>query len=341
MAQDRGQRSQGNFLMAECGIQTLANVQMLPFALKFCSGTTLSTLRTAASMFSEAIPESSLLWSELLSESSAFLHDDKTSTMQKAQRLSAAVERCKLQREDADAPIERPPVNKSQRYRLIVTGARGSGISSLVQLMARRDELKSHQGKDMSLMNFSAELNNQKLSISAVDKRSTAIVTPFSAALYNGHSAALFVFDASCMEDSLNKAAWCIAELKQTVGPNKFRLMPKLLVCHKADLLPKESPQKLLRQLPAICEALLTSYGMDLVFTSREDPGSVDLAVALAAEHWPETDPDDASRKFPTISRQQLRPTRTVVRRNTVVNSQPRRPANILEELRARVPRVE
>ena len=32
----------------------------------------------------------------------------------------------------------------------------------------------------------------------------------------------------------------------------------------------------------------------DLVFTSREDPGSVDLAVALAAEHWPETDPDDA-----------------------------------------------
>ena len=53
----------------------------------------------------------------------------------------------------------------------------------------------------------------------------------FSAALYNGHTAALFVFDASCMEDSLNKAAWCIAELKQTVGPNKFRLMPKLLVC--------------------------------------------------------------------------------------------------------------
>ena len=40
-------------------------------------------------------------------------------------------------------------VNKSQRYRLIVTGARGSGIFSLVQLMARRDELKSHQGKDL------------------------------------------------------------------------------------------------------------------------------------------------------------------------------------------------
>ena len=34
------------------------------------------------------------------------------------------------------------------------------------------------QRQDMSLMNFSAELNNQKLSISAVDKRSTAIVTP-------------------------------------------------------------------------------------------------------------------------------------------------------------------
>ena len=37
MAQDRGQRSQGNFLMAECGIQTLANVQM-PLVFPFpCS----------------------------------------------------------------------------------------------------------------------------------------------------------------------------------------------------------------------------------------------------------------------------------------------------------------
>mmetsp|Transcript_74242 Transcript_74242/g.91168 ORF Transcript_74242/g.91168 Transcript_74242/m.91168 type:complete len:330 (+) Transcript_74242:60-1049(+) len=326
--------------MAECGIQTLANIQMLPFALKFCSGTTLSMLRAASSMFSEAIPESSVLWEELLFESPAWLHDGKTSTMQKAQRLSAATERCKLDRVDATAPTE-TPVSKSQRYRLIVTGARRSGISTLVRLMARRDELESHQGKDMSLMNFSAELSNQKLSISAVDKRSTAIVTPLSAALYNGHTAALFVFDASCMEDSLTKAAWCISELRQTVGLKKFRLMPKLLVCHKADLLPKEAPQTLLQELPPMCEALLMNYGMDLIFTSREDPSSVDMAVALAAERWPETDPDDASRKFPTISRQQLRPTRTVVRRNTVVNLQPRRPANILEELRARVPRVD
>ena len=62
-------------------------------------------------------------------------------------------------------------------------------------------------------------------------------IVRFSAALYNGHTAALFVFDAGCMEDSLNKAAWCISELKQTVGPNKFRLMPKLLVCNSAEAL--------------------------------------------------------------------------------------------------------
>lgn len=323
--------------MTECGIQTLANIQMLPFALKFCSGTTLSMLRAAASMFLEAIPENSLLWEDLLFESPAWLRG-KMSTMQKAQRLSAAFDRCTLAREDCT--IETVPVSKSHRYRLIVTGARGSGISTLVRLLSRRYESKS-QGKDLSLMNFSASLNGQKLTISAVDKRSTTIVTPFSAALYNGHTAALFVFDAGCMEDSLNKAAWCISELKQTVGPNKFRLMPKLLVCHKADLLPKKSPQTLLQELPAICQALLMTYGMDLVFTSQNDLSSVDLAFALAAEHWPEEDPDDASRKFPTISRQQLRPTRTVVRRNTVVNLHPQRPANILEELRARVPRVE
>ena len=32
----------------------------------------------------------------------------------------------------------------------------------------------------------------------------------------------------------------------------------------------------------------------DLVFTSQNDLSSVDLAFALAAEHWPEEDPDDA-----------------------------------------------
>ena len=32
--------------------------------------------------------------------------------------------------------------------------------------------------QDLSLMNFSASLNGQKLTISAVDKRSTTIVTP-------------------------------------------------------------------------------------------------------------------------------------------------------------------
>ena len=31
----------------------------------------------------------------------------------------------------------------------------------------------------------------------------------------------------------------------------------------------------------------------DLVFTSQHDLSSVDLAFALAAEHWPEEDPDD------------------------------------------------
>ncbi|CAE7549592.1 NLE1 [Symbiodinium pilosum] len=62
----------------------------------------------------------------------------------------------------------------------------------------------------------------------------------------------------------------------------------------------------------------------DLVFTSRDDPDSCQLAFALAAEGWPEDDPDDASRAFPVGSsfnhtRQKLRPTRTIVRRNTVV----------------------
>eukprot|EP00438_Fugacium_kawagutii_P015009 Skav227507 [mRNA] locus=scaffold282:266546:268748:+ [translate_table: standard] len=95
-------------------------------------------MRTVA-VEAKAIPESSLLWDELLSESPAWLHDE-TSKMQKAQRLSAAAERCVLQGEDATANETEP---------------------------------------DISLMNFSAQLAGRSpLSISAVDKRSTAIVTP-------------------------------------------------------------------------------------------------------------------------------------------------------------------
>lgn len=53
--------------------------------------------------------------------------------------------------------VQRSQVNKSQRYRLIVTGSRGSGISTLVQLMARRDELDQleHQGKDLQTRSVS------------------------------------------------------------------------------------------------------------------------------------------------------------------------------------------
>ncbi|CAK9092084.1 Notchless protein homolog 1 [Durusdinium trenchii] len=251
-----------------CDIHTLACTQLFPFALKFCSGSALSMLRAAGPIFSEAIPESSPLWKELLQESSAWLHDSKTSLMHKAHRLSVAAERCRFDREDGSLQVPHPtPVNKSRRYRLIVTGARRSGISTLVRIMAGREEL-DNQGKDMSLVNFSADLDGQVLSISAVDKRSTAIVTPLSAALYNGHSAALFVFDAA-NADSLKTTACCIAELQQTVGPQKFRRMPKLLVCHKADVLPKVEDR--LAELPAMCEALLSTYGMDLVFTTRED----------------------------------------------------------------------
>ena len=32
---------------------------------------------------------------------------------------------------------------------------------------------------------------------------------------------------------------------------------------HKADLLPKGSPQQLLRKLPAMCEEILSTYGME------------------------------------------------------------------------------
>mmetsp|Transcript_53954 Transcript_53954/g.101184 ORF Transcript_53954/g.101184 Transcript_53954/m.101184 type:complete len:351 (-) Transcript_53954:135-1187(-) len=338
-----------------CQFQELAETEVLPVALSFCSGASLAALRGLNKSLAEALPASSSLWQDLLRHGSVWLYG-KASPMCKARRLGVLSERCQLlggrQAELAD-PVTAPS-SKSSRHRLIVTGARRSGISTLVRQLAGQDPEPRERPKDMSVHNFVAALDGGPLHISVVDKRSTVIVTPLSAALYNGHTAALFVFDAGCMEDSLTKTAWCIEELRQTVGPTKFQLMPKLLVCHKADLLPLEAGEDVSDAdsrttcLPPMCHALLSTYKMDLVFTSSKDPDSAQLALALAAEAWPEVDPDDASRKFPvgtafSRTRQQLRPTRTVVKRRLVVNQNTRAgsrpaPANLFEELLSRVP---
>ncbi|CAE7876287.1 unnamed protein product [Symbiodinium sp. KB8] len=334
-----------------CTFQDLANMQVLNVALGYCNGASLTSLRQASPGLAEAVPSSSLLWQDLLRGSPVVLQG-KAPSMLKAQRLGVLSERCRVRDRgvEADAPSS-TAISKQSRYRLIVTGARGSGISTLVRLLSRRNYEQTDASKDMSVYSFAAELENVLLPVSVVDKRSTVRGTPLSAALYSGHTAALFVFDAGRMEDSLPKAAWCIEELRQTVGPKKFRLMPKLLVCHKADLMAAEGPMDADARaacLPAMCQALQATYGMDLVFTSRDDPPSAELAFALAAERWPEEDPDVESRTFPVGSsfnqtRQQLRPTRTIVRRNTVVNINPRtrRPEDLFDELLARVPVAE
>eukprot|EP00439_Symbiodinium_sp_Y106_P023218 s1628_g2.t2 len=311
-----------------CRFQDLANMQVLSVALGYCNGASLTSLRQASAGLAEALPSSSLLWQDLLRSSSVVLQG-KAPSMLKAQRLGVLSDRCRVREGgmEADAPSV-TAISKQSRYRLIVTGARASGISTLVRLLSHRNREQTDAAKDMSVYSFAAELENVLLPVSVVDKRSTVRGTPLSAALYSGHTAALFVFDAGRMEDSLPKAAWCIEELRQTVGPTKFGLMPKLLVCHKADLLlPSEGPTDADARaacLPAMCQALQATYGMDLVFTSKDDPPSAELAFAIAAERWPEEDPDVVSRTFPVGSsfnqtRQQLRPTRTIVRRNTVV----------------------
>jgi len=324
--------------MANSGLYILANTQFFSTAFQFCSGPTLCSLRACNRLLAEELPKTSHLWQELVAQSTAVLRPMPTTHMHQAIRLGRVLERCS-RCGDAGGESE----DKRLRHRIIVTGARHSGVSTLVQLMAEKSTNEPFSGiADMSVSSFGVDLEGHPLKISVVDKRSTAISTPFSAALYNGHTAALFVFDAGNME-SLQTAVRCIEDLKQTVGSRKFQQMPKLLVCHKADLLPSPARSAV---LPA-CRALLTDFGMDLVFTSQGDLSSVQLAFALVAERWPEQDPDKVSRRIPTIARHQLRPTRTVRRgfsyRLGTVVTETRRPgpANILEELRARVALVE
>jgi hypothetical protein len=211
--------------------------------------------------------------------------------------------------------------------------------------------------QDMMVHSFRAELGGSGVMARVVDKRSTAISTPLSASLYKGPTACFFVFDASRMQETLTEVAWCIEELHTTVGPEKFNRIPKLLVCHKADLLPlppagsEESDAPVgVASLPPMCRQLLSAYQMDLVMTTIKDQSSVDLAFALAAEQWPQQGSDADLHVPPTgsdvaVHRASLRPTRTRVSSHPVVSplTQPgtRRPGNLFEELQARVARQE
>jgi hypothetical protein len=152
------------------------------------------------------------------------------------------------------------------------------------------------------------------------------------------------------MQETLTEVAWCIEELRTTVGPEKFGKIPKLLVCHKADLLKSPAGQEEsdapvgVASLPPMCRHLLGVYGMDLVMTTIHDQNSVDLAFALAAEQWPRQEPDADPHAPPTGSavsahRASLRPTMTRVSSHPVVSPaiQPgsRQPRSLLEELQA------
>jgi hypothetical protein len=135
-------------------------------------------------------------------------------------------------------------------------------------------------------------LGRTSVSFSIVDRRISAVGTP-SASLYRGHTAVCFVFDAS-RAASLNETRWCIEQLQIIVGPAKFNSMPKILVCHKSDLLPSHpqaapqlgAPAEVVH-MPAACHELLDRYGMSLVFTTSANQESVDLGLSVVVENWP------------------------------------------------------
>jgi len=360
----------------------MAETDVLPVALGFCSGDILCALRCTGHLLADALPASSPIWDALLRTSYAWLgKSPATPSMLRAGRLGRATERCQRQFgqncsvlhgvmnkshaiQACGQDLCERPLSPEQRHRLIVTGARHSGISTLVRMMTHRLDdqeppcsLAAPRGQDMCISSVCAVLDGTSLDVSVVDKRSTVISTPLSASLYKGHTACLFVFDAGRLEETVVQAAMCIEELQQTVGPAKFARMPKLLICHKADLIPVQpaatscfdSPAWSL-SLPPMCRTLMQTYSMDLVFTTQDDISSAELAFALTAAHWPQEEPDDAVRHFPLVSFNQnlrrLKRTKTHVRRNypvgrVVCSGMRGRPVNLFEELHARVPVVE
>jgi hypothetical protein len=314
----------------------------------------------------EVVSESSPLWDSLLRHYSALLQhpqvpgaDSTNAAMLKSIRLGHAVDRCNLKlSRDVTLSAEGYGPVMPQRHSLVVTGARHSGISSLVHMLVKgvhEEGISQLPSQDMMVHTFRAQLAGSGVMVRMVDKRSTAISTPLSASLYKGPTACFFVFDASRMEETLAEVAWCIEELMTTVGPEKFKKLPKLLVCHKADLLPlpPAGSENLdgpvgVASLPTMCKHLLAMYEMDLVMTTIKEQNSVDLAFALAAEQWPQQESDVDRRMLPSRSEvsahmASLRPTRTRVLRHPVVSPaiQPGTSQNLFEELQARVSRQE
>lgn len=338
-----------------------ASTDVLPLALRWCNGTSLATLRESARDMAELVPHSSPLWDSLLRRYTAWLHqpqvpgvDATNSAMVKSIRLGHAVDRCnlKLSRDVTEGP--QGHVLRLQRHSLVVTGARRSGISTLVHMLVHKfPDSQISSSQDMMVHRFRAELGGSGVVARVVDKRSTVISTPLSASLYKGPTACLFVFDGGRMVETLTEAAWCIEELQQTVGPEKFKSMPKLLVCHKADLLPlpamvQSVPDAPLgvASLPPMCRHLISVYQMDLVLTTKDDQNSVDLAFALAAEQWPQESPDDhVEARVPPVGSEisevyaSLRPITPRITRHAVVSAmiQPgnRRSGGFFEELHA------
>lgn len=348
----------------------LTNMDLLPVALGWCNGVSLATLRSSTRDMTEVVSESSPLWDSLLRRYTVLLHHPRipgaggtNAAMLKTIRLGKAVDRCnlKLGRDNTMSAEGYGPVIP-QRHSLIVTGARRSGITSLVRMLVKglpavtgSSGLPSSQ--DMMVHTFRAELAGRGVMARVVDKRSTAISTPLSASLYKGPTSCFFVFDAERPEETLTEVAWCIEELRTTVGQGKFNKIPKLLVCHKADLLKSPAARENecdapvgVACLPPMCRHLLATYGLDLVMTTIRDQNSVDLAFALAAEQWPQQEPDADLHLPPTGSavsahRASLRPTLTRVASHPVVSPfiQPgsRGPRSFLEELRVRAQRRE
>merc|ERR1712050_644610 len=129
--------------------------------------------------------------------------------------------------------------------------------------------------------------------------------------------------------------------MQRAVGMDKFLEMPKLLVCHKADLLPSIANgytnhscfdmKAAIAAMPLMCHNMVQTYDLNLVFTTFRDQASVDLVFALIAEHWPKQEANTSKCGMPMVTLTGV----TTLRRATSLTTPVQR--NFLEELQARV----
>lgn len=188
---------------------------------------------------------------------------------------------------------EAVPTNEEEKKRgIVLLGQRGCGMSSLIKRFLK-DQFPSNSTTDLNVFRPSFSFQHETFKYEIRDKRSTAMRTELSLALYRPPTCAMLCFDGSLggrkesdsefflivtQENALEQIySEILRDLANVLRAEVLRALPKLLVGMKVD-----APGRVVSFDDAVTFA--TEHGLfGYVETSAATSTAVDLAFKMAA----------------------------------------------------------